>query len=49
MTAMLEIAIEKIAAANGAAIAKPILLGESFLVSTLLMLHLSSQNQAALE
>jgi hypothetical protein len=41
MTAILETTIEKIAAANGAAIARPILLGESFLVNKLLMLHLS--------
>ena len=49
MTAMLEITIEKTAAANGAAIAKPTLLGESFLVSKLLMRHLSSLSQVALE
>ena len=49
ITAMLETTIEKTAAANGAAIAKPTLLGDNFLVSTLLMPHLSSQNLAALE
>jgi hypothetical protein len=49
ITAMLEIMIEKIAAASGAAIAKPTLLGDNFLVSKLLMLHLSSQNLVALE
>jgi hypothetical protein len=49
MTARLEIKIEKIAAANGAAIAKPTLLGDSFLVSTLLILHLSSLSQVVQE
>jgi hypothetical protein len=40
--------IEKNAAASGAAIAKPTLLGDSFLVRALLMLHPSSLNQAVL-
>ena len=48
MTARLEIKIEKIAAASGAAIAKPTLLGVNFLESALLMLHLSSLSPIAL-
>ena len=49
ITAMLETTIEKIAAANGAAIAKPTLLGDNFLVSTLLIRHLSSLSQVVQE
>ena len=48
ITARLEIKIEKTAAASGAAIAKPILLGVNFLESALLMLHLSSLSPVAL-
>ena len=46
--AAIKINIEKIAAASGAAIAKPILLGVNFLESALLMLHLSSLSPIAL-
>jgi hypothetical protein len=49
ITAKLEIMIEKNAAASGAAIAKPTLLGDSFLVRALLMLHLSSLTQVVQE
>ena len=49
ITARLEIKIEKTAAANGAATASAILLGENFLVIELLMRHQSSLNLAALE
>ena len=48
ITARLEIKIENIAAANGAAIAKPTLLGVNFLEKALLMLHRSSLNPVAL-
>jgi hypothetical protein len=49
ITARLEIRIEKTAAAKGAATASPTFDGDNFLVSALLMLHLSSQNQVAQE
>ena len=49
ITARLETIIEKTAAANGAAIAKPTLLGDNFPVINLLMLHPSLLNQAVLE
>jgi hypothetical protein len=48
ITAILDIAIEKTAATNGAATAKPILLRENFLEIRFLMPHLSSQNLIAL-
>jgi hypothetical protein len=48
ITARLEMRMEKIAAASGAAIAKATLLGVNLLESVLLMLHLSLLSRAAL-
>jgi hypothetical protein len=49
ITARLETKIEKTAAASGAAIANPTLLGVNFREKELLMPHLSSQNLIVLE